>query len=65
MRWSVEYAYRVPISRQSAILERETGIELSRATMDGWVMRVGELLTPQETAVIKLARLFLNFKVSV
>ena len=32
--------------RQSAILERETGIELSRATLDGWVMRVGELLRP-------------------
>ena len=41
-----KYADHVPIYRQSAILERETGIELSRATMDGWVMRVGELLTP-------------------
>ena len=41
-----KYAHHVPIYRQSAILERETGIELSRATMDGWVMRVGELLTP-------------------
>jgi len=39
-------ADHLPIYRQSAILERETGIELSRATMDGWVMRVGELLTP-------------------
>jgi Transposase IS66 family len=27
--------------RQSAILSRETGIDLSRATLDGWVMRVG------------------------
>ena len=35
-----------PLYRQSAILERETGIELSRATLDGWVMRVGELLRP-------------------
>src|SRR5215467_12182256 len=41
-----KYADHLPIYRQSAILERETGIELSRATMDGWVMRVGELLTP-------------------
>jgi transposase len=41
-----KYADHVPIYRQSAILERETGIELSRATMDGWVMRVGELLSP-------------------
>jgi len=28
------------------ILEREAGVEISRATMDGWVMRVGELLIP-------------------
>jgi transposase len=41
-----KYADHVPIYRQSAILEWETGIQLSRATMDGWVMRVGELLTP-------------------
>ena len=41
-----KYADRVPLCRQSAILERETGIELSRATLDGWVMRVGELLRP-------------------
>src|ERR1700737_4242520 len=41
-----KYADHVPIYRQSAILERETGIELSRATLDGWVMRVGELLRP-------------------
>lgn len=41
-----KYADHVPIYRQSAILERETGIELSRATMNGWVMRVGELLSP-------------------
>src|SRR4030088_3248792 len=40
-----------PIYRQSAILERETGIELSRATLDGWVMRVGELLRPISAAM--------------
>jgi hypothetical protein len=28
------------------ILEREAGVEISRATLDGWVMRVGELLQP-------------------
>ena len=38
-----KYADHVPLYRQSVILERETGIELSRATLDGWVMRVGEL----------------------
>ena len=32
--------------RQEAILEREAGVEISRATLDGWVMRVGELLVP-------------------
>jgi transposase len=39
-----KYADHVPLYRQSVILERETGLELSRATLDGWVMRVCELL---------------------
>jgi hypothetical protein len=39
-------ATHLPLYRQSAILERETGIDLSRATLDGWVMAVGELLMP-------------------
>ena len=41
-----KYSDHLPLYRQSAILARETGLELSRATLDGWVMRVGELLTP-------------------
>jgi transposase len=41
-----KYSDHVPLYRQSVILERETGIEISRATLDGWVMRVGELLVP-------------------
>ena len=41
-----KYSDHLPLYRQSAILERETGVEISRATMDGWVMRVGELLNP-------------------
>ena len=41
-----KYADHCPLYRQSAILARETGIDLSRATLDGWVMRVGELLRP-------------------
>jgi len=41
-----KYASHLPLYRQSAILKRDTGLELSRATLDGWVMRVGELLTP-------------------
>ena len=46
-----KYADHLPLYRQSAILERETGIELSRATLDGWVMRVGELLRPITAAM--------------
>ncbi len=41
-----KYLDYLPLYRQSAILERETGLEISRATLDGWVMRVGELLRP-------------------
>ncbi len=41
-----KYSDHLPLYRQSAILEREAGVEISRATMDGWVMRVGELLVP-------------------
>ncbi len=41
-----KYSDHVPLYRQSAILQREAGIEISRATMDGWVMQVGELLIP-------------------
>jgi hypothetical protein len=41
-----KYSDHLPLYRQSAILQREAGVEISRATMDGWVMRVGELLIP-------------------
>ena len=41
-----KYSDHLPLYRQSVILERETGLEISRATLDGWVMRVGELLIP-------------------
>jgi transposase len=41
-----KYCDHLPLYRQSAILERETGLELSRATLDGWVLKVGELLVP-------------------
>ena len=41
-----KYCDHVPLYRQEAMLEREAGVEISRATMDGWVMRVGELLEP-------------------
>ena len=46
-----KYADHLPLYRQSAILQREAGIDLSRATLDGWVMRVGELLRPITVAM--------------
>lgn len=41
-----KYSDHLPLYRQSAMLERDAGVEISRATLDGWVMRVGELLRP-------------------
>jgi transposase len=41
-----KYCDHLPLYRQSAILEREASVEIGRATLDGWVMRVGELLIP-------------------
>jgi transposase len=46
-----KYSDHLPLYRQSVILAREAGLELSRATLDGWVMRVGELLLPITTVV--------------
>lgn len=46
-----KYSDHLPLYRQSAMVERETGVEISRATMDGWVMRVGELLSPIAAAI--------------
>jgi transposase len=46
-----KYADHLPLYRQAAILEREAGLEIGRATLDGWVMRVGELLEPVTTAM--------------
>ncbi len=48
-----KYSDYQPLYRQSVILARETGIEISRATMDGWVMRVGELLLPIVSGIIR------------
>ena len=39
-----KYADHSPLYRQSAILLRDAGVGISRTTMCGWVMRVGELL---------------------
>ena len=48
-----KYCDHLPLYRQAAILEREAGLEISRATLDGWVMRVGELLEPVVGAMRK------------
>src|SRR5664280_3304734 len=41
-----KYCDSMPLYRQSAMLKRDTGLDINRSTMDGWVMRVGELLLP-------------------
>jgi transposase len=41
-----KYCDHLPSYRQAVMLEREAGVEIGRATLDGWVMRVGELLRP-------------------
>src|SRR3954465_1042584 len=46
-----KYADHLPLYRQAAILEREAGLEIGRATLGGWVMRVGELLQPVVSAM--------------
>jgi transposase len=46
-----KYSDHLPLYRQSAILERDAGVTISRATMDGWVMTVGGLLIPIAVAM--------------
>jgi transposase len=41
-----KYSSHLPLYRQSSILHRDVGVDISRATMDGWVMQVGESLIP-------------------
>jgi transposase len=48
-----KYANHSPLYRQSAILLRDAGVEISRATMCGWVMQVGEMLGPVVGAMRK------------
>ena len=47
---AAKYCDHLPLCRQSARLARDTGLEISRATLDGRVMRVGELCIPIATA---------------
>ena len=48
-----KYCDHLPLYRQAVILEREAGLEIGRATLDGWVMRVGEMLIPVVEAMRK------------
>jgi transposase len=48
-----KYVDHSPLYRQSTILLREAGVDISRATMCGWVMRVGEMLEPVVGAMRK------------
>src|SRR6202790_5856870 len=46
-----KYCNHIPLHRQSVILERDIGLEISRATLDGWVLKLGELLIPMVAAM--------------
>lgn len=46
-----KYCDHLPLYRQEAMLRRETGLEISRTTLDGWVMHVGEVLIPVREAM--------------
>jgi transposase len=46
-----KYCNHAPLYRQSVILERDIRLEISRATLDGWVLKVGELLIPMAAAM--------------
>jgi len=46
-----KYSDHLPLYRQAAILARDSGVEIGRATLDGWVMGVGELLEPVVAAM--------------
>ena len=46
-----KYCDHLPLYRQEAILKREAGIEIGRATLDGWVLQAGEMLQPVREAM--------------
>ncbi len=46
-----KYADHSPLYRQSVALLRDAGIDISRATMCGWVMTIGEMLMPVAKAM--------------
>ena len=46
-----KYCDHNPLYRQSVALLRDAGIDISRATMCGWVMTIGEMLMPVAKAM--------------
>ena len=46
-----QYCNHTPLHRQSVILQRDIGLAINRATLDGWVLKVGELLMPMVAAM--------------
>ena len=46
-----KYCDHAPLYRQSVALLRDAGIDISRATMCGWVMTIGEMLMPDVGAM--------------
>lgn len=46
-----KYADHTPLYRQSGILLRDAGIDISCATMCGWVMTIGDMLQPVVAAM--------------
>jgi transposase len=46
-----KYCDHLPLHRQSVILNRDAGVRISLATLDGWVPKVGELLMPVAAAM--------------
>ena len=46
-----KYVDHLPLYRQEAMLAREAGVEIGRATLDGWILRVGEFLIPMVEAM--------------
>ena len=51
-----KYLDHLPLYRQSEMLRREAGVDIGRATLDGWVLRVGELLLPVAEAMAQEIR---------
>ena len=46
-----KYSNRLPLYHQAVILQRDARVEIGQATLDGWVVRVGELLSPVVAAM--------------